>query len=122
MTTYDPADDTDKMRSLVQLAASVGNQLANVAESLAIEAAQLDRCDSQQLPAIAALIRLSARRTDSIARDLLRFAGQAPAQPRTLSVASTLSNIDSLLRRLAGDSISLAPSNSLQQRCRPNRR
>lgn len=101
MVTYDPTNDSDKMRALVQLAASIADPLANVANSLATEADMLTRADApHHLPAIAALIKRSARRTASIVSDLLAFTGQQPAQPRLMSVVRVLSDLTSLLERL----------------------
>ena len=108
MAIYDPATDSDKMRALVQLAASIADPLANVASSLTAEADMLAKADaSQHLPVIAALIKRSARRTTAIVSDLLKFVGQQPARPRVLSVADVLSDLTSLLRRLVGQSVTL---------------
>ena len=108
MAIYDPANDSDKMRALVQLAASIADQLAKVASSLTAEAEMLARADaSQQLPTIAALIKQSARRTNSIVSCLLVFCSDQPGKPRIMSVASVMADLTSLLQRLVGPSITL---------------
>ena len=108
MATYDPADDPEKMRALVQLAASIADQLANVACSLAAEADMLVRHDAaQHLPAIAKLIKRSARRTDAIVSDLLACAGQRPVQPRVLSIATVLSELAPMFQCMVGPSVTL---------------
>ena len=108
MAIYDPATDSDKMRALVQLAASIADQLANVAISLAVEAEMLTTRDaSQHLQTIAALIKRSATRTDGIARGLLLFSGREPSRPQVISASAVLSDLLPMLRRMVGDSVKL---------------
>jgi two-component system cell cycle sensor histidine kinase/response regulator CckA len=103
---HDPTEVSDKMRALVQLAASVADQLAKVATSLAAEADMLAKPDTHH-DAIATLIRRNADRTHAIVHSLLTFAGRLPVNPCSLSIATVVSDLQPVLQRLVGPSITL---------------
>jgi signal transduction histidine kinase len=108
MAFYDPADDVDKMRAVVQLAASIADQLANVATSLSIEADMLSRPGAlQHRDIIARLLKRNARKVDRITHELLAFVGQLPSNPSEIQVAAALTELLPMLRCLIGPHVSL---------------
>ena len=108
MATYDPANEPEKMWALVQLAASIADQLAKIARSLAAEAELLTQVDAgQNLQIVTALIKRNAKRTSEIVNELLTFAGRQSTAPQILRVAAVLSELTPLMRCLAGSAITL---------------
>ena len=111
MTIYDPTNDNDKMRALVQLAASIADQLANVASSLTTEAEMLARPDAfQNIATIAKLIKHTARRTDMIVESLLLCSGKCPVNPRVLDVTKVFAELTTVCQRLVGEAVTLTIS------------
>jgi two-component system, cell cycle sensor histidine kinase and response regulator CckA len=108
MSTYDPAGDADKMRALIQLAASIADQLANVATSLAEEANILTKPGAERnLPAVAALIKRNVMRTNAIINSLRTFAGQLPTKPRVLDLPVVLAELTPMFESMLGPSVRL---------------
>jgi signal transduction histidine kinase len=108
MAKYDPSEDSEKLRVLVQFAASIANPLAKIVTSLTAEANILLGPDaSRYLPASAVLLKRNARVADQIVDSLLGFAGLRPAKPEVLSVAAVVFSLGPLLRLVVGRSVAV---------------
>jgi PAS domain S-box-containing protein len=101
-----------KMESVGRLAGGIAHDFNNLLTIIngTTELALMEMGDAEVLRADLVEIRKAGERAAALTKQLLAFSRKQILQPRVLSLAATVTNAESLLRRLIGEDIDLVVS------------
>jgi len=110
---------TERMEALGRLAGTVAHDFSNVLTVIGgmAEAAKADLAGQAGPHEEIAEIEKATRRGADLTRQLLAFARQQPAEPRVEELDERVADLETMLRRAAGDAVDLRV-NCAGERCR----